>query len=210
MIRFFLLFCLISVSTLAYSQQDGDAVYSFGIGAYNRQALPKLLNQTESRRYINTTFNSYMIKFNNRLYSYRLSGSYLNQSIQFSNNCKDCEIAKGKIKDYSFKAGFEKNLIYGKIQPYLALDFGYRSDEFNDEFRKRGFTISPGLGLKLSPVKAISIFAESNMEFFYAWGKDSSSEQNDPENNSYHKFKKGQYLYNPILLGIQVHFGQVK
>lgn len=209
MIKFFLVFCLFFVSFFAYSQQDGDAVYSFGVRGYNYMALPKLLNQTENRQYINANFNSYIIKFNNKLYSYRLNGSYLNQSIQFANNCKDCEMAKGKIKDYSFKAGFEKNFVYGKVQPYFAFDLGYRSDEFDDTFRKRGFTVSPGFGLKVSPVKAISIFAESNMEFFYAWGKDSSAENNSG-NNSYHRFRKGEYLFNPISVGIQVHFGHEK
>lgn len=222
MIRFFFVFCLFVLCTKSYAQQDGDAAYSFGVIGYSRMALPKMLNQTDGRRYINTNFSSYLVKFDNNLFSYRLSGRYLDQSTQFSNNCAECQLANGKVKDYSFKAGFEKNFNYGPVQPYFAFDLGYRSDEFNGisapvapqdlnvSARKRGFTVSPVLGLKFSPVKAISIFAESNLEFFYAWGKETSFPQNDPDNNSSHRFRKGEYLYNPVSVGLQVHLGKQK
>lgn len=219
MIRNFLFILLLLSTTVAFSQENGDSKYSFGVRGYNYLALPKILNQSTDRRYIHSDFSSYIIKFNDNLYSYRLNGSYLNQREQFPNVCADCEIAKGKIKDYSFKAGFEKNFTYTAIQPYLALDLGYRSNEFTgvrssgaDQSlstfaRKRGFTISPVFGVKVSPVKAISIFAEANAEFFYAWGKEESS-YTDPSRDYQQKFQKGELLYNPVSVGIQLHLGR--
>jgi len=219
MIRYFLVLCFVFTSTLVYSQQDGDVKYSFGVRGYNYTGLPKLMNGNQGRQYISTNFNSYLFKFNDNLYSYRFNGNYNNQSIGYDNNCEGCGSFTGKLKDYAFKTGFEKNFIYGKVQPYIAFDLGYRSDELNGHiaaenvrdldfsFRKRGFTISPGLGLKISPVKAISIFAEGNLEYFYAWGKETTAATNEGDPVSSHKFKKGEYLFNPISVGVQFHFG---
>jgi hypothetical protein len=219
MIKKLLIIPMMLASLLTFAQKNGDAEYSFGVRGYNYLQLPELLNQSDGHRYIHSNFSSYIIKFNDNLYSYRLNGSYLNQDIQFSNNCENCEFAQGKIKDYSFKAGFEKNFIYSAIQPYFAFDLGYRSNEFNGTLtnvdpqnlnistRKRGFTITPVFGIKLSPIKEVSIFAESNLEFFYAWGKTQSSGQTDPGVRSGNKFRKGEYLFNPVSVGIQIHLG---
>ena len=215
MIKKILIVPLLLLSMTVFAQQNGDAKYSFGVRGYNYQEMPELLNQSKDHRYISSNFSSYIVKFNDNLFSYRLSGGYFNKSTQFFNNCDNCEIATGKMKDYSFKAGFEKNFIYGPVQPYIGFDLGYRSNEFdgylsdndpnnvNVSTRKRGFTLSPVLGLKLNPIKEISIFAESNMEFFYAWGKT----QIDSEVNSLNRFKKGELLINPVSVGIQIHLG---
>jgi hypothetical protein len=215
MIRHFLTAILLILSTYAFSQENGDSNYSFGVRGYNYIALPKTLYQSDNRRYVNSNFSSYIIKFNDNLYSYRLNGSYFNQPEHFSNSGTQ---ASGKVKDYSFKAGFEKNFNYGVVQPYFAFDLGYRSDEFTGVLSntavqniatnstKRGFTITPVFGIKLNPVKAISIFAETNAEFFYAWGKEESANQDAAADYQRH-FKKGEYLYNPVSVGIQVHLG---
>lgn len=218
MLKHFLTAILIMISSYAFSQENGDSKYSFGVRGYNYLALPKMLNQSDDHRYINSNFSSYIIKFNDNLFSYRLNGSYLNQHEQFSNNCENCQLANGKIKDYSFKAGFEKNFSYGAIQPYFAFDLGYRSNEFRGAIlnvspqnisafsTKRGFTITPVLGFKVSPVKAISIFAETNAEFFYAWAKEESANKDGAGDYQRH-FKKGEILINPVSIGIQVHIG---
>ena len=132
----------------------------------------------------------------------------------------DLMYVEGRIKDYSFKAGFEKNFIYGHIQPYLGFDMGFRSNEFdgtltdnasnnvNVSTTKRGFTLAPVLGLKLNPIKEISIFAESNLEFFYAWGKTDYTGLQDPQSRGSNKFQKGELLNNPVSVGIQIHLGR--
>jgi hypothetical protein len=217
MFRRLLVIPLILICTSVFAQQNGDAKYSFGVRGYNYLELPELFNQSKNHRYIESNFSSYIVKFNDNLYSYRLSGSYLNKNTQFSNNCEGCSLATGKVKDYSFKAGFEKNFIYGPLQPYLGFDLGYRSNEFdgyltdnepndvNVRTRKRGFTLSPVLGVKINPLKEISIFAESNLEYFYAWGK---TDQQGPGIISGNRFKKGELLNNPVSVGIQIHLGR--
>jgi hypothetical protein len=202
-----------------FAQREGDAKYSFGVRGYSYLELPELLNQAKNHRYIESNFSSYIVKFNDNLYSYRLNGTYLNKNTHFSNGCEGCELATGKVKDYSIKAGFEKNFIYGSVQPYLGLDLGYRSNEFdgyltaidpndvNVSTRKRGFTLSPILGVKLNPIKEISIFAEGNLEFFYAWGKTDQHGQQEPAVNSRNRFQKGELLNNPVSIGIQIHLG---
>lgn len=219
MIKKLLIIPMILASFTLFAQQNGDAKYSFGVRGYSYLELPELLNQSKNHHYINSNFSSYIIKFNDNLFSYRLNGSYLNQNTQFSNTCEGCEIATGKIKDYSFKAGFEKNFIYGPVQPYLGFDLGYRSNEFNGYLsdnntgkvnvstRKRGFTLSPIVGIKLNPIKEISIFAESNLEYFYAWGKTDQQGQQDPAMHSGNRFQKGELLNNPVSVGIQIHLG---
>ena len=219
MLKKLLILPLILLSVTVFAQQNGDAKYSFGVRGYNYLELPELLNQAKNHRYIESNFSSYIVKLNDNLYSYRLSGSYLNKNTQFSNGCEGCQLATGKVKDYSFKAGFEKNFIYGPVQPYLGFDLGYRSNEFdgyltdndpgnvNVSTRKRGFTLSPILGIKLNPIKEISIFAESNLEYFYAWGKTDQNAQQDPAIRNGNRFRKGELLNNPVSVGIQIHLG---
>lgn len=220
MFKKLLLVPLLLLCMTAFAQQNGDAKYSFGVRGYNYLELPELLNQAKNHRYTNSNFSSYIIKFNDNLYSYRLSGSYFSKDTQFENNCKGCELASGELKDYSFKAGFEKNFIYGPIQPYLGFDMGYRENKFdgslsdnasnnvNVSTTKRGFTLAPVLGVKLNPIKEISIFAESNLEFFYAWGKTDYNGLLDPQSRGSNKFQKGELLNNPVSVGIQIHLGR--
>lgn len=192
--------------------------------------MPKILNQSNSNNYLNSYFNSALIKFNDNLFSYRIGGSYLKKSDQFFNNCDNCELVKGQMKDYAFKIGFEKNFNYSVIQPYVALDLGYRSNQFrgmsmivNPEklaqnngmqnsiasnhvvATKEGFTITPILGIKINPIKEISIFAESNLEFFYSYERQETITQDASNTRSLSKFNKGEYLINPVSVGIQIH-----
>ena len=136
------------------------------------------------------------------------------------------------MKDYSFKIGFEKSLTYSKFQPYFALDLGYRSNKFDGTSSninpilnspadvtsvaipsnqviatKEGFTITPVFGIKLSPIKEISIFVESNLEFFYSYERQESVSQDASNVRSLEKFHKTEYLFNPVSIGIQFHIG---
>ena len=223
MIKKLLLISIILLSSLITNgQMNGDARYSLGVRGYNYLQLPKLMDEPGGNRFISSKFSSYFIKFNDNLFSYRLNGSYFNQSLTLNNDCDNCGVFQGKNKDYSFKMGFEKNLVYGSIQPYFAFDLGYRSNEYNGiqavenqpnlniDARKRGFTISPVFGIKLSPIRELSIFAESSLDLFYAWGKTTSGEQIEPELRTLTRFKKGEFLYNPVSIGIQVHLGHKK
>ncbi|WP_235324419.1 hypothetical protein [Pedobacter lusitanus] len=220
------------LSTFAYSQSNGDYLYSVGVRGYSYMQMPKILNQTAGNTYLNSYFNSFILKFNDNLFSYRLNGSYLSRNENFRNNCDNCELVIGKMTDYSFKLGFEKNLTYSRFQPYFALDLGYRSNKFDGTSRninpilnaqadqantvippnqiiatKEGFTITPVIGIKISPVKQISVFVESNLEFFYSYERQESVSQDISNVRSLNRFHKTEYLFNPVSVGVQFHIG---
>ncbi|WP_432714335.1 hypothetical protein [Pedobacter sp.] len=214
------------VSSWAYCQNNGDFKYSIGVRAYNYLQMPNVLSQSNNDKYITSYLSSYIVKFNDNLFSYRINGSYLKEDLKFSNNCETCDIVDGKMKDFSFKVGFEKNFNYSVIQPYVALDLGYRSNKFkgssndlneqriaieeshtNINATKEGFTVTPTIGIKINPTKQLSVFAESNLEFFYAYERQERIVSSDPNNRSLRKLNKGEYLINPVALGIQFHFG---
>jgi hypothetical protein len=232
MIKTYLIIFFVMLSTLAYSQTNGDYIYSFGVRGYSYMQMPKIMNQTDGNSYLNSSFNSFILKFNDNLFSYRLNGSYMTKNESFHNNCENCELVSGKMKDYSFKVGFEKNLTYSKFQPYFALDLGYRSNKFDGTSSninpilnaqadmvgtaipsnqviatKEGFTITPVFGIKINPIREISIFAESNLEFFYSYERQESVPQDVSNVRSLNKFHKTEYLFNPVSIGIQFHIG---
>ena len=222
-----LLLLLMLFSTVAYSQVSGDFKYSVGTRGYSYMQMPKVFNQSKDT-YLDTYFNSYMIKFVDNLFSYRLSGSYLNKDFQFNNNCDKCELAVGSMKDLSFKVGFEKNFNYTVIQPYIAFDLGYRSNKFegvsknnNPELiatdadvpsssligTKEGVTLSPVFGIKVNPIKEASIFIESSLDLFYAYERQENVTQDVSNTRTISKFRKTDYLINPISIGVLIHFG---
>jgi hypothetical protein len=213
------------ISTVAYSQNNGDYNYSIGVRGYNYIQMPEVLNQTNNDNYLESYFSSYLIKFNDNLFSYRINGSYLKNDYKFYNNCESCELVDGEMKDFSFKVGFEKSFNYSVIQPYLAFDLGYRSNKFkggsflvnqdgttdpgpvkNIHATKEGFTITPTIGIKINPIKQLTLFAESNLEFFYSYERQEEVNPGSPNSLSLKKYNKGEYLINPVALGIQFHF----
>jgi len=220
------------LSTLAYSQSNGDYLYSVGVRGYSYMQMPKIMNQTTGNSYLNSYFNNFILKFNDNLFSYRLNGGYMSRDESFRNNCANCELVSGKMKDYSFKIGFEKNFTYSKFQPYFALDLGYRSNKFDGTSNninpilnaqadvtntvlpsnqvlatKEGFTITPVFGIKINPIRELSIFVESNLEFFYSYERQESVPQDASNIRSLEKFHKTEYLFNPVSVGIQFHIG---
>jgi hypothetical protein len=202
------------ISFMAFSQRDGNYNYSLGVRGYNYNQMPKLFNQSNTDTYLTSYLNSYIVKFNDNLWSYRLNGSNLQRSVVFANNCESCELVTGEVKDFAFKIGFEKNFNYSIVQPYFAFDMGYRSNKFdgkaqNDEqsnyvisSSKDGLTVTPALGLKVNPHPQISLFAESNMEWFYS---STTEERNQTDGPASSKYKKGEFLLNPVTIGLQFH-----
>jgi hypothetical protein len=212
------------LSGMAYSQNNGNYNYSIGVRGYNYMQMPDVLNQTNNDTYLSSYFTSYIIKFNDNLFSYRLNGSYLKNDYKFYNNCGNCELADGEMKDFSFKVGFEKSFNYSVIQPYVAFDLGYRSNKFegviasmnqeggmdpgpvtNIHATKEGFTITPVIGIKINPIKQLTLFAESNLEFFYSYERQERVIDGVPSSLTLNKYNKSEYLINPVALGIQFH-----
>ena len=220
-------FILLFFATITFAQRNGDFNYSLGVSRYSYMQMPKIFNQAEDV-YLSTNFSSYLLKFNDNLFSYRLNGSYFTRNLEFNNNCDNCEFIAGEVKDLSFKMGFEKNFNYNIIQPYIALDLGYRSNRFegtamdNNPARlaanqvqtsssvistKEGITLSPVFGIKVNPIKQVSVFVESNLELFYSYERQERVTQDAENTRNISKFNKTQYLINPISVGVQIHFG---
>lgn len=202
---------------MAFSQRDGNYNYSLGVRGYNYTQMPKLFNQSNTDTYLTSYFNNYIVKFNDNLWSYRLNGGFINKEVAFANNCDNCETISGQMKDIAFKMGFEKNFNYSVVQPYFAFDLGYRSNKFdgraasnaqtayNIKSTKDGFTVTPSLGLKINPVEQLSIFAESNMEWFYSSATEERNASTGSAGPLTSKYKKGEFLFNPVTIGIQFH-----
>lgn len=218
--------------SVAKAQMSGDYNYSIALRAYSIKQMPKIMDEAGSRYFTNALFDGMMVKFNDNQISYRISGNYYSKSRRFFNNCETCEEADGKLVDYSFKIGFEKNFNYSRIQPYFGIDLGYRSNTFtgglenrNDlrtpdsqvattnveiEASKTGLVITPFLGLKLNPAAWISVFAEGNLDFFYSYERQETTWHDVNNTKSLKKFNKSEFLLNPFSVGIQIHLDNNK
>ena len=223
--RLISLLCLGSmlVSFHSYSQTDGNFKYSIAAKGFSIIQLPKVFNQ-DYERFLNTRLQGGMIKFNENQMSYRLSGNYTENNLNFGNNCMNCDLTTGRMKDYAFKIGFEKSLNYACIQPYFALDLGYRFNQFlgivntlNNQRNsiavhslretKIGYTISPGCGVKINPIPQLSIYIESGIEYFYANVRQDLTAQDVSAVKTKIRFNRAEFLLNPISIGIQLHLG---
>ncbi|QNK61460.1 hypothetical protein H7F33_12900 [Pedobacter sp. PAMC26386] len=215
---------LLLVSILAFNAHSQvNSLYSVGVNAFSIMQLPRISNQNPIK-YINTSFKGGIFKVNDRQISYRLSGSFVNQSIEFQDNCTNCELDKGKVTDYSAKLGFEKSFNYSRIQPYFAFDIGYRYNRFNGfqnfidlkktisstsqiEATKNGLTLSPSLGLRITPIELISIFAEASIEFYYSSLRTQTRMLDQSALMTLNSEHKKEFLFTPITIGLQIHLG---
>jgi hypothetical protein len=219
-ILFLSTFCLL-ISTSVFAQVEGNYSYSIGLRGFSMMQTPKILSQTNSNEYTTTYLDGILIKFNDNQISYRLRGNYFKNNISFSNQCAACEIATGSSRDYSFTVGFEKGFNYAKIQPYFGSDFGFRATSFAGEVRnanpksmvmpynvdteKNGFILSPLVGLRVSPIKEISLYVETSIDFYYSYERQETIQQDLANTRSFAKYNKWEFLLNPISIGVQIH-----
>lgn len=211
-------FYLFTISFAVKAQTAADYNYSIGIRALTIVQLPKILNQANAQNYTNTYANGILVKFNDNQINYRMNGNYFKDNIKFDNNY---ETANGTVIDYSFKVGFEKNLNYSRIQPYFAIDLGYRSNRFtgtlqpngapsisrNADVSKSGLVISPAIGLKINIIPQLLLFAESNLDFYFSYERQDISEPNSVT-RSVTMYNKLESLLNPISAGLQFNINR--
>ncbi|WP_316819804.1 hypothetical protein [Pedobacter gandavensis] len=217
----------------AFSQMNTDYNYSITLRGYGAMQMPKLFNETDPVKYINTYFSGMMVKFNDNQISYRISGSYIKQSKTFFNNCINCEIVTGDVKDYTFKVGFEKNMNFSRIQPYIGADIGYRANSFiglsqnvnalkaaqvdqatmppnKMETSKNGFIVGPVVGIKFHPLPQLTFFVESSLDFFYSYERQEAVTEDANNYRSLARTNKSEFLLNPVSVGISFHLGSNK
>lgn len=208
----------------AFSQVDGNYNYSIGLKGYSIMQMPKILNQTNAQAYEFVYLNGLLVKFNDNQINYRINANYYRKGISFFNSCSNCEIATGYHTDYSFKIGFEKNINYAKIQPYFGTDIGFRTNNFTGEIKtknakstklpynvdtdKTGFMVSPILGIKYTPIKQVSIFAETNVDFYYSYERQETIEQDVNNTRLFKSYNKWEFLLNPMSFGILINLSE--
>lgn len=217
----------------AFSQMNSDYNYSISVRGYGSIQMPKLFNETDPVKYVNTTFSGIMVKFNDNQINYRLSGSYIKQSKTFFNNCTNCEVVNGDVKDYTFKVGFEKNISFARVQPYIGADIGYRGNSFiglsknvnaqkaaqssvvvlppnKMETSKNGLVLAPVVGIKFHIIPELTIFAESSMDFFYSYERQEVITDDANNYRSFTKTNKSEFLLNPVSVGLSFYLGSNK
>ena len=204
-------------------RSQSNSTYSIGFNAFSYLQLPGIENQ-DPLKYITTKFNGGLFKIDDRQINYRLSGRFTAQSVDFKSNCKNCYLINGKVTDYAIKMGFEKNLNYSSIQPYFAFDIGYRYNRFKGlrdfidlqrtialtdqmETIKNGLTLSPALGLRITPVEQLSIFAEGSFDLYLSHLRIQTVAQNTAAQRTETSGSKKEFLLSPVTVGLQFHLG---
>jgi len=198
--------------------------YTIGLKVFSLEEFPKILNQINSNEFVSAPLRGAFIKINDNQISYRLSADFYSDNITFNNECEDCEVATGKVKDFSGKIGFEKNFIYGMLQPYLAFDIGYRRNSFDGKVEsgtipnytnpynvtslKNGFLMSPNFGLKFNPINHFTIGIETGLSLLYSYEKQERVYQDANSTRTFNDYKKWEFLLKPLsAVSIQYNFG---
>ncbi|WP_316817978.1 hypothetical protein [Pedobacter nyackensis] len=218
------------LSNAAFSQTSDDYNYSLAVKGYSIMQMPKVLNQKKKEEFKDVVFHGGMIKFNDNQISYRLGGSYIRRDMEVVNNCLNCEQLNGKVKDFNFTIGFEKNLNFSRIQPYFGFDIGFRENKFDGtviskkiltngpdaalsgvvETSKTGFTAAPVIGIKIYPIRQVALFAESSIQWFYFYERQETIAQDANNTRTVNKYNKSEFLTNAISVGIQVNICRAK
>lgn len=199
-------------------------MYTVGIKALSVEEFPKILNQVNSNNFVTTKLSGVFIKLNDNQISFRLGANFFSEDISFKNECEECEEANGTMKDFSAKIGFEKNFIYGMLQPYLAFDIGYRRNSFNGDVKnasaihytnpytanslKNGFLMSPNFGLKFSPVSHFTLAVETGITLLYSYEKQEKTYQDNNRTRTFSDYQKWEFLLKPLSsVSLQYNFG---
>lgn len=218
------LLSLLLVSLFALNVYSQSAsIYSVGFNAFNYLQLPRIGDQ-DPLKYITAKFNGGIFKVDDRQINYRLSGRFIDQSLDFKSDCTNCSLVNGKVTDYAIKLGFEKNLNYSSIQPYFAFDIGYRYNRFKGlrnfidlqrttaltdqmEAIKNGLTLGPTLGIRITPIEQLSIFAEGGLELYLSHLRTQTVAQNTAAQKTETSESKKEFLFSPVTVGLQFHLG---
>jgi len=216
-----LLLSSVFLPSTTVSQVNGNYKFAIAIRAIDVKQFAKVYDQVPDK-YMEGSFSGVMLKLNDNQFSYRISGNYINTSVVFNQNCMSSSTAQGNVMDYSFKVGFEKNINYARMQPYLGMDVGYRYNRFsgimsavnsqtktmlmsNVRDTKDGAVLGVIVGIKINPADQFALFIESGMEFYYAYVKQQITPRDGSAMPLTLRFNRGDFLLNTVSIGLQVH-----
>ncbi len=217
-----LFFQFLAVAVFAQSQSDSN--YSIGLKLLSVDEQPKLLNEVrDGSKFYTSGLNGLMLKVNDNQISYRFyAHTFKKADYEFNNECSNCEIVKGKYNSIDLKIGFERSLIYSRIQPIYGMDLGFKKVNFNGSstdktnssslynvnIEKNGVIITPFMGLKFNILRSVTISAEAGFDFIYTSDKETKTLANNVLlSNS--NFNRWQYNAKPLAqLSLQYNFGR--
>lgn len=219
-----ILFLLLICGANSFSQSQNNSTYSVGLSLLSYGEVPKVLEEIRSAdSFQQSMFNGIIAKFNDNQISYRfLANRYFKNDYTFYNICKTCEIVKGKYTGYEFKMGFEKNLIYAKLQPFFGVDLGYKDAVFNGtannatnnqnlytaEVQKKGGVFYPFLGIKYTPTTHITLSAESGVNVYGNFINEIKRYPDANKTINTRRTSDWEFLTQPLgIFSIQYNFG---
>ncbi|WP_207427372.1 hypothetical protein [Pedobacter sp. SYSU D00535] len=197
--------------------------YTIGLKAFSLEEFPKILNQTNPEEFRKRYFNGLILKYNDNQVSYRISGNYSFFDTSFDNECAGCQEATGKVEDNNLRVGFERNFVYGLVQPYFGTDIGYRRNTFKGQVTskdpanfesyevrslKNGFAFAPLLGIKFNVINHFTLAAETSFSFLYSYEKQNRTTSGADRSPSFNDYRKWEFLFRPVnMLSLQYNFG---
>lgn len=211
------------LSTNTFSQVNPKYNFTISLIGFSSLELPRIADQ-DQQKYVTNYFSGALLKLNDNQISYRLSGNFIHNNINFQSDCTNCNLDNGRVTDYNISIGFEKNLNYARVQPYFAFDAGYRYNCFSGiqnsinlqrmiyatealETIKDGFTAAPAFGIKINPIDEISIFAEGGFQYCISYLHTQTISQDLSATLTQTTGHKQEILFKPITIGIQFHLG---
>ncbi|HET8827863.1 MAG TPA: hypothetical protein VFM79_00915 [Pelobium sp.] len=217
-----LFFQLTTVAVFAQSQSDSN--YSIGLKLLSVDEQPKLLNEVRGNsNFYLSGLNGLMFKVNDNQISYRFSAyTFEKDDYSFANECLDCEAVQGEYNSLDLKIGFERSLIYSRVQPIYGMDMGFKRVNFNGtatdqasgsyiydvNIEKNGISFNPFIGVKFNFVRSLTLSAEAGFDFIYTSDKETKTGvSNTRISNS--SFNRWQYNSRPLAqLSLQYNFGK--
>lgn len=198
--------------------------YTIALKGLGIEQYPKILNQTNSSDLHTSYLNGLLFKYNDNQISYRFSGSLIKESIRFKNECNDCEDTEGKLSDYQFRTGFEKSILYTRLQPYFGASIGYRNNKFKGSSKaagssytvtpydvvaeKSGFIMGPLAGLRFNLIDHLTISSEVGFDVFYSHERQEKTFSDLNRTKTVQTKNRMDFLTKPLaMFSLQYNFG---
>ncbi len=188
-----------------------DYLYTIGLKFFGYEQFPAILNHSDNSTHFNTYFNGLMLGFNNNQITYRLQASHFRND-SFGNNSSE---AFGKFQNTTLKLGFQYNITYLRVQPYLGADLGVMLQRYRSGYlltddittmtdRKVAALVSPFLGVRAFIIPRLSVAAEANFNVAHSTQKTTGSIDGSKTKHAWETF------FSPVAgITLQYHFGSL-